>query len=233
METLNSLKEALKGLDAFDVINRIASEYGSDAAFATSLGLEDQVISHMCSRASGQPRIFTLDTGRIFPETYALIDRTREKLGVEIEVYFPDCRALETVLKEKGTNFFYNSVEDRKECCRIRKIEPLKRALASSRVWITGLRKEQSVTREGMELVEFDEALGVIKLNPLLEWSLEEVEAYIHEHNVPYNPLHDRGFVSIGCQPCTRAIEAGEDIRAGRWWWENPEHKECGLHIRK
>jgi len=232
MELFENLKERVSGLDSFEIIKILGSEYKNKAAFATSLGMEDQVISHMISLMQVRPRIFTLDTGRLFQESYELIDRTKEKLGVDIEVYFPDFKEIEKLTGKKGMNSFYNSVEDRKECCFIRKIEPLKRALKDTKIWITGVRSAQSVTRSDMNIVEYDPGLEIIKVNPLLEWSLDDVNGYIKENGVPYNPLHDKGFISIGCSPCTRAVNEGEDIRAGRWWWENPEHKECGLHRR-
>lgn len=177
-------------------------------------------------------RIFTLDTGRLFPEAYDLIDTTCKRYGVQIEVYFPNAPSVEKMVKDKGINLFYDSIENRKLCCHIRKIEPLNRALEGLDFWISGLRREQSITRNDLSVVEWDALHGMIKVNPLLEWSTEKVWDYIRDRNIPYNPLHDKGFPSIGCQPCTRAVEPGEDIRAGRWWWENPEMKECGLHRR-
>lgn len=175
-------------------------------------------------------RIFTLDTGRIFPETYSLIERTNAKFGIRMEVLFPDYRLVEQMVARGGINLFYDSIESRKECCRVRKIEPLERAFKGLKVWVCGLRREQSVTREAMQAVEWDAGHGMIKLNPLIEWSEAQTWEYIRARGVPYNKLHDKGFPSIGCQPCTRAIEPGEDLRAGRWWWESPEQKECGLH---
>ncbi|MDQ1339235.1 MAG: phosphoadenosine phosphosulfate reductase [Campylobacterota bacterium] len=232
MNLFENLKERVENLDSFEIIKVLSSEYADKSVFASSLGMEDQVITQMISQANKKIKIFTLDTGRLFQETYALIDRTKEKLGVEIEVFFPDYKEVEKLTTQKGMNSFYNSIEDRKECCHIRKIEPLKRALNGAKIWVSGLRSAQSVTRKDNLKVEFDETFGVIKLNPLLDWSLEDVEKYIKASRIPYNPLHDNGFVSIGCMPCTRAIKEGEDIRAGRWWWENPEQKECGLHKR-
>jgi len=232
LEELNNLKEKLAGLDSFEILKFIGQEYGNKASFATSLGMEDQVISHMISRLDIKPKIFTLDTGRLFQETYALIDRTKDSMKIDIDVYFPDYQKIEKMVKDKGMNSFYNSIEDRKECCFLRKIEPLKRALKDTKIWITGLRSDQSVTRTEMNIVEYDEGFGVIKINPILNWTLNDVEEYMKENRVPQNTLHGQGFISIGCAPCTRAVKEGEDIRAGRWWWENPEQKECGLHKR-
>jgi phosphoadenosine phosphosulfate reductase len=175
-------------------------------------------------------RIFTLDTGRMFPENYDLIDKTNQVYRMKMDVFFPDYRKVEEMVSERGINLFYNSIENRKLCCHIRKIEPLKRALSELDIWICGLRSDQAVTRINTKLLEWDETNGLLKLNPLADWSHEQVWDYIRKKNVPYNILHDKGFLSIGCQPCTRAIEAGEDVRAGRWWWEKPESKECGLH---
>lgn len=186
----------------------------------------------MICRSKPNPRIFTLDTGRLFPETYSLIDRTNMLYRMHLEVFFPDYRAVERLVAECGINGFYESLENRKRCCRIRKIEPLQRAFRTFDVWICGLSREQSVTRRKMQLVEWDEANGLLKPNPLIDWSEVRVWEYVRKYGVPYNKLHDRGFPSIGCQPCTRAVRPGEDIRAGCWWWESPDHKECGLHKR-
>ncbi len=188
------------------------------------------MLTYFLSGISNNVRIFTLDTGRLFPETLDLIDKTRKRYDIKIDIYFPDAEQLETMVNNNGINLFYESIENRKACCNIRKIVPMKRALQGIKVWITGLRSEQSVTRKGLQVVEWDENFGLIKVNPLLNWSEERVWELIREHNIPYNILHDKGFPSIGCQPCTRAIEPGEDIRGGRWWWEQPDNKECGLH---
>jgi phosphoadenosine phosphosulfate reductase len=171
-----------------------------------------------------------LDTGRLFPETYAVLASTLERYGKKIEVYFPKYERVEKLITEKGPSSFYTSLEDRKECCFIRKVEPLNRALAGVECWITGLRAEHSENRKTMPMVEMDEARNLLKVHPLTKWTTEEVKEEIKKHNIPYNILHDRGFVSIGCQPCTRAIKPGDDFRAGRWWWENTDKKECGLH---
>jgi phosphoadenosine phosphosulfate reductase len=177
-------------------------------------------------------RIFTLDTGRLFPETYSLLDKTNGHYGIKIGVFFPEYRAVEQMVSSEGVNLFYESIEKRKHCCRVRKLEPLSRAFTDLDAWICGLRREQSVTRTGAETVEWDEANGIIKINPLIDWTEGEVWDYIRKKRVPCNPLHDHGYPSIGCQPCTRAVEPGADPRSGRWWWESPEHRECGLHRR-
>lgn len=207
-------------------------EFSGKIALASSFGAEDQVLTDMVVKIDTNAAIFTLDTGRLFYETYDLNERTSSKYNVNIQIFFPNASDVEKMVNEKGINLFYQSVENRKECCGIRKIEPLKRAFAGLNMWICGLRRDQSVTRTDMQRVEWDEANGLVKINPLIDWSEQQVWDYIKEHKVPYNPLHDKGFASIGCQPCTRAIEPSEDIRAGRWWWENPENKECGLHKR-
>lgn len=225
-----NLNKRYKSLDVSDIMQDASKEFGTNLAFATSLGLEDQVITHMIALLGLPIRIFTLDTGRLFPETYELIDRTCSKFNITIEVVFPDFRQVEKMVAEKGINLFYESIENRKTCCNIRKSEPLARALHGCNAWITGLRRQQSVTRHHMQVVEWDELHELIKINPLIDWSEAQVRDYVAKHNIPYNILHDKGFPSIGCQPCTRAIAPGEDIRAGRWWWEQPDQKECGLH---
>lgn len=217
---------------AEEVLAQMAEKFGSKIAFASSLGAEDQVITHMLASINKNIKIFTLDTGRLFPETYQLIDKTNKAYGINIEVYFPDNQQVEEMVAQKGINLFYESIENRKECCYIRKVVPLKRAFSTLDAWICGLRREQSITRFGNKRVEWDEANELIKINPLIDWSEEQVWDYIKKHNIPYNELHDKGFPSIGCQPCTRAVKPGEDVRAGRWWWEQPEKRECGLHNR-
>jgi len=224
-------EERVKG--TLDSIAWALSTYGRKAALSSSLSYEDQLVTAlMVETDKAGARIFTLDTGRQFPETYDLIDRTEATYGIRIEVFFPDYGKVQEMVRENGINLFYDSVEKRHLCCNIRKIEPLKRALEGTEVWITGIRRSQSVTRQDMKMVEYDEADDVIKLNPLLLWSESEVKTCVKEKGVPYNKLHDRGFPSIGCQPCTRAVKPGEDVRAGRWWWEDPLHRECGLHSR-
>ena len=231
-QKIDALNQHLANAGAIELIRYFLEEFKGKIALASSLGLEDQVLTQMVCTLDKNVNIFTLDTGRLFPETYDLIHRTNQKYGIQMQVYFPEAFQVEDMVRTKGINLFYNSIEDRKTCCRIRKIDPLRRAFSGLDVWICGLRREQSVTRSEMLPIEWDEANGLIKLNPLIDWTEERVRNYIKEHKIPYNPLHDRDFPSIGCQPCTRAILPGEDLRAGRWWWENPDTKECGLHKR-
>lgn len=225
------LKEEIKGLDALEILTLLDATFAKQAVFSTSFGIEDQVITHMLAQIKASTVIFTLDTGRLFPETYYVWSRTIESYKLNIKAYFPNTEAVEQLISSKGPASFYESVENRKECCYIRKIEPLKRAIKGYQVWITGIRAEQSENRDHMEAVEWDEGNQLIKVHPLFNWTLAEVEEYLKAHFVPYNPLHDKGYPSIGCQPCTRAIAAGEDFRAGRWWWEDKSKKECGLHV--
>lgn len=231
-EQVKNWAQLLENKAPEEVIRFFISHYREKVAFSSSLGLEDQVITNMIAAIDKNTRIFTLDTGRVFPETYSLIYRTNDRYDINIQVYFPDYKEVEEMVNKKGINLFYESIENRKECCRIRKIEPLKRAFKGLDAWICGLRREQSVTRNDMQVVEWDANNNLVKINPLINWTEQQVWDYIKTNNVPYNVLHDKGFPSIGCQPCTRAIKPGEDIRAGRWWWENPEQKECGLHAR-
>ncbi len=218
-------------MPAQDVVRLACERFGRNVALSSSFGAEDMVLIDMLMRADANGRIVTLDTGRLPQETYNVMDAAREKYGVTIEVLFPQAEAVQSMVAEHGLNLFYHSVEFRKMCCGVRKMEPLKRALAGLDAWITGLRRDQSVTRTAVHKVEWDEGNQLIKLNPLVDWTHEDVWKYIREHNVPYNALHDRGYPSIGCGPCTRAVQPGEHERAGRWWWEHPETKECGLHV--
>ncbi len=227
---IEKLRQKAKGFNAEQIIKLVFDEFGPRVNFASSLGEEDQVITDMISRIAPAIEIFTLDTGRLFPETYELIAKTQKRYPMPFKIYYPNTQAVEEMVQTKGINLFYESVENRKLCCGIRKVEPLRRALANVDAWICGLRKDQSVTRADVQVFEWDEGNQKIKINPLVDWTLDQVRAYIKEHNVDVNPLHAQGFVSIGCSSCTRAIKPGEDIRAGRWWWENPESKECGLH---
>ena len=229
---LQSLNTVLASLNASERMAYICREFPVGVVFSTSLGQEDQVITYLIAKASLPVSIFTLDTGRLFQETYDLLDKTIARYRIGVKVFFPEAAAVEAMLNEKGPNSFYESVENRKECCFIRKVEPLNRALAGARVWVTGLRAEQSENRQQLSFAEWDESRQLIKLNPLLDWSFGQMLAFIDENNIPYNTLHNKGFPSIGCAPCTRAIEPGEDIRAGRWWWEISQ-KECGLHLEK
>jgi phosphoadenosine phosphosulfate reductase len=213
-----------------ETLELLASAFPGRVVFSTSFSVEDQVITHHIAEASLPITIFTLDTGRLFAETYSVWSSTNEKYHTRIKAYYPDRALLEDYLNERGPNAFYESVANRKDCCHIRKVEPLRRALKGQAVWITGLRAEHSPERKDHQLVEWDEANQVIKYNPLLHWDTASVKEYIDRHDIPYNTLHDKGFVSIGCAPCTRAVRAGEDFRAGRWWWEDSTKKECGLH---
>jgi len=234
MERLvKELNRQMQGLTANEILKFFINEYSGELALGSSLGAEDQVLTDMIVRIDKSTKIFTLDTGRVFPETYQTLHETNNKYGINVEVYFPNSEMVERMVNEKGINLFYDSVENRKMCCNVRKIEPLKRAMTDVDVWVTGIRREQSITRILTEVVEYDHINGKIKINPLLDWTEDDLRNYIKINDVPYNKLHDRGFPSIGCEPCTRAIKEGEDVRAGRWWWEAPEQKECGLHKRK
>ena len=225
------LQEELAGRSAEDILRRTAEEFSGETVFASALGAEDQVISDLLSRLKLNIPAITLDTGRLFNETYQLLQQTELRYGIRFKVYFPDRDAVETMVAEHGVNLFLDSVEKRKHCCRVRKIEPLQRALSGYKVWICGLRREQSVTRSAVHAVDWDEANQMIKINPLADWSEAQVWEYIAAYGVPYNQLHDQGYPSIGCAGCTRAVKRTEDVRAGRWWWELPEQKECGLHL--
>jgi len=218
--------------DPVTQLKKLAEMHGTGIAFSTSFGLEDQVISDMIFSNNIPIKVFTLDTGRLFPETYKVWNETLEKYNKIINTYYPKTKAVEALVTEKGPHSFYASVENRKECCEIRKVEPLKRALENIDLWVTGLRAEQSSARSNLDFFEKDASFGLVKFNPLKDWTFDELKAYIKEHKVPYNKLHDEGFVSIGCQPCTRAVKEGEDFRAGRWWWESSS-KECGLHAAR
>ncbi|WP_426093887.1 phosphoadenylyl-sulfate reductase [Flavobacterium sp. DSR2-3-3] len=225
----NTLLEKTRSLSIEETLAFLANEYKDKVVFSTSFGQEDQVITALIAKNDLPITIFTLDTGRLFQETYDVFHKTLKKYKKEIKVYFPEASEVENLLNQKGPNSFYESVENRKECCFIRKVAPLTKALKGNSIWITGLRAEQSENRNDLDLFEYDEKFDIMKFNPLLKWTLEEVKKYIDHNNVPQNALHKQGFVSIGCAPCTRAITADEDIRAGRWWWES-SHKECGLH---
>lgn len=230
MDLIHSLNQNFVDKTPEDIIRLSVEKFGNKVLFSTSLGAEDQVITNMISGLSLPLRIITLDTGRQFSESYELLQKTIARYKIAIEVFFPNHQNIEEMVNQKGINLFYDSIENRKLCCNLRKIEPLSRALKGMDAWITGLRREQSVTRLDMNIAERDTLFGIVKINPLLEWSESDVWTYIKEQKVPYNSLHDKGFRSIGCQPCTRSVEVGEDVRSGRWWWESPELKECGLH---
>lgn len=232
MEDLQEIKEFLNNSSVDEGLKKVVQLFPGKVKFSSSLGQEDQVLTDMIARHSMDISIFTLDTGRLFNETYELIEKTEARYKKKIEIYFPQSNAVENMVNERGINLFYNSVEERKLCCHIRKVEPLNRALADTSVWITGLRASQTTIRHELPLIEWLPEKQLYKYNPLLNWSYDEIMDYIKTNFVPYNPLHDKGFVSIGCAPCTRAIEPGEDPRAGRWWWEASQ-KECGLHVDK
>ncbi|WP_415257488.1 phosphoadenylyl-sulfate reductase [Thauera phenylacetica] len=227
-----------KSAAALVLLREAVAEFGANAtngklAFANSFGAEDMVLTDLILSNALPITVFSLDTGRLPAETYSLIGEVERHYGSKLEIYFPDAGAVETFVRSHGINAFYDSVELRKACCGVRKMEPLRRALAGRKAWITGLRAAQSVTRAGLPVRETDTANGLEKLNPLTDWTETEVWAYIRINEVPYNALHDQFYPSIGCAPCTRAIALGEDVRAGRWWWENPETKECGLHVKE
>ncbi len=232
MSLINEYRNELQGLDAESILKWASKKFGSRVALATSFGAEDQVLTDLWAGLKDTIRIFTLDTGRFFQETYDVMDATMKRYGLRFEIYAPNADDLARLMGTDGPNLFYQSVEKRKACCTARKTVPLQRALTGLNAWITGLRKEQSVTRTGTEPIEWDEAHGLYKISPLHDWTEEHVWAYIRERRVPFNILHEKGFPSIGCAPCTRAVAPGEDFRAGRWWWELPEHRECGLHNR-
>jgi len=207
------------------------ARFGDKAAIASSFGVEDIVLIHLAARHAPRLRIFTLDTGRLPPETYEVMEVMRKRYGLTLETYVPERTQVESLESAKGYYSFRQSLENRHECCGIRKVEPLRRALAGRAAWVTGLRREQSPTRTGVAPVEQDTTHGLFKLNPLAAWTTEQVWHFVKENGLPYHPLHDRGYPSIGCAPCTRAVKPYEDLRAGRWWWEEAEHKECGLHV--
>ena len=219
-----------QGFSAEQIIQFAYKTFGARVNFASSLGEEDQVITDMISKGAPKIEIFTLDTGRLFQESYELLAKTQKRYPLKFMIMYPDTKAVEQMVRTKGINLFYESVDNRKLCCHVRKVEPLQRALRNVDAWMTGLRREQSVTRTDLQTFEWDSANQKVKINPLLNWTLADVHKYIQENKVDVNPLHAKGFISIGCAPCTRAVKPGEDIRAGRWWWENPEQKECGLH---
>lgn len=228
-----ALDQRLAAIDRLeDRLHEITNAIPGRVTFSTSLGLEDQAIVHAIAASGAGIDVFTLDTGRHFPETLETLDESERRYGLNIRVVAPDADELEALVARDGINGFRLAVENRKACCEVRKVRPLKRALAGAQGWITGLRRSQSTERTETPFAEWDQAHGLIKVNPITDWSLEQLEAYIAANNVPINPLHAKGFPSIGCQPCTRAIKAGEDLRAGRWWWENEDGKECGLHNR-
>ena len=219
--------------DPVELLSRLSILNNEKLTFSTSMSAEDQVITDIIFRYDLDINVFTLDTGRMFPETYDTFQKTLDKYQKSIKVYFPDANEVERLMSEKGAYSFYDSVENRQQCCEIRKVKPLKRALVGKTIWITGIRSEHSQNRTEMQKIEWDAANNITKIHPLLHWSNVEVWTYLKANNVPYNGLHEKGFISIGCHPCTRAVKEGEDFRAGRWWWEDTSKKECGLHSIK
>ena len=231
MTILNEIAKTLAGKSITEQLTFLAAAYPNQVSFSTSFGIEDQAITHFIFSNKLPIRVFTLDTGRNFQETYSTWNNTLLKYGQTINVFYPNTEGVEKLVRQKGPNSFYDSVENRKECCYIRKVEPLNRALKGQQIWITGIRAEQSPNRQDMTNLEWDDAHELVKFHPIFDWTYDEVREFIASNGIPYNPLHDKGFVSIGCAPCTRAIAPGEDFRAGRWWWEDASKKECGLHI--
>ena len=228
--TLDDLRLEITSASALERLRLVVAHFPEKAVFSTSFGLEDQIISHLIFEHALPIRVFTLDTGRNFQETYSTWNKTLLKYQQPIEVFFPRPESVEELMRTKGPNSFYESIDNRKECCHIRKVEPLNRALASQAAWVTGIRAEQSPNRQAMDPVEWDAAHELVKIHPLFDWTWEQAGDFAATHAIPVNPLHKQGFVSVGCAPCTRAIKPGEDFRAGRWWWEDLAAKECGLH---
>lgn len=233
-DEVEKLAKKFENKKSQEILKWALDTFHSRLALSSSFSIEDVALIGMLSKINPKFRVFTLDTGRLNQETYSLIDRIRMRYNVQIEVYYPNTASVEKMVIEHGMNLFYGSVTHRRLCCNIRKVEPLMRALSGLDAWITGLRREQSVTRTEVKKIEIDEAhRNIIKINPLADWSNEQVWNYVKKNKVPYNPLYDKGYTSIGCEPCTRPIKPEEDIRAGRWWWESPDEKECGLHVHK
>jgi phosphoadenosine phosphosulfate reductase len=231
-KNIEALQKELKVLTPQAILLWAINTFKDRVAFASSLGLEDQVLTDMIAKVAPSFKIFTLDTGRLFLETHDLIHQTEQRYGLKIRIFFPDTNEVEWLVNESGTNLFRRSVDLRKKCCEIRKVHPLKRALSGLEAWVCGLRAEQSMTRSDLKTIDWDSTNDLLKINPLASWNLAQVWSYIKENNVPYNPLHDKGFSSIGCACCTRAVKEDEDVRSGRWWWEPAEQKECGLHFK-
>lgn len=230
MKNIIKIKNEFSGISTDNILEKAVLIFENKIVFASSFSVEDQIITHLISKLKLKIEIFTLDTGRLFNETYDIIERTEDKYNLKIKIYTPNTEDLETMVNTRGINLFYTSIENRKECCNVRKVKPLQRALKGSLAWICGLRKSHSANRKNNDLVAWDTANNIYKLNPLIDWNDEQVMGFIKENKIPYNKLFDHGFLSIGCAPCTRAIKSGEDVRAGRWWWELDDHKECGLH---
>lgn len=231
-EDLARLNERFETESTSEILKWVSQTFGANAAQMSSFGLEDVALYDMFWKINHEARVMTLDTLRLPTETYTLFDQSQLRYKIIIETFYPDLEAVKQMISEKGFNFFYKGIANRKQCCGVRKVEPLNRALSGLDAWVTGLRRDQGMDRGSIDIVEWDEQNGLYKINPLANWTFEQVNAYVKENNVPYNELHDKGYPSLGCAPCTRAIEPGEDIRAGRWWWEaDPDAKECGLHI--
>lgn len=232
MQLLEQLQHLYESEPIEVALQKTAQLFPGRVKFSSSLGQEDQVLTDIIARNGIGITIFSIDTGRLFNEVYETMERTEARYKMKFQVFFPQAEAVQRMVEERGINLFYESVQNRQDCCGVRKVEPLSRALADADVWITGLRAEQNDHRKNIPMVEWLEDKKMYKINPLLHWTYDEMIGYIRQNNVPYNPLHDKGFISIGCAPCTRAVEPGEDPRAGRWWWE-ASHKECGLHLVK
>ncbi len=231
---VKELQTIVEGYSSIEIIKWAIIRFGAkNITFASSMGIEDQILTQMLRQINKDVSIFTIDTGRLHQQTYTLMDQTMEKFDFKYEVLFPNQQDIEGLTSKQGLNSFYESIEKRKNCCYLRKVKPLKRKLSTVTAWICGLRREQSVTRDDLKNIEWDENFNLVKLNPLIDWTDEQVWDYINSNQTPINPLHNEGYISMGCVPCTRTIRAGEDARAGRWWWESPEHKECGLHKRR
>lgn len=229
---LDNLKGLLDGLTDEEQMGKLATLFPGKIIFTTSFGIEDQVITHKIFTNNLDIKVITLDTGRLFPQTYDVFSSTIIRYNKKINVYFPESEDVERMVTEKGPYSFYQSVENRKECCRIRKVAPLERALETMEVWISGIRADQSDNRNHMDWIEYDDTKKLFKFYPIFHWSFDEVRSFVKENNIPYNSLHDKGFVSIGCEPCTKAVKPGDDFRSGRWWWESEGAKECGLHAK-
>ena len=231
-QDLNEISGMIRGRTILESMQKLVSLFPHKTVFTTSFGIEDQVITHLIFENNLPIKVITLDTGRLFTETYKVFNETIKKYQKKIKVFFPDHEAVEKMVTDKGPFSFYYSKENRLECCRLRKVVPLNRALAGMKCWVSGIRAEQSDNRRRMELIEYDDDRKLYRFHPLIDWSYEDVKKFVIQNNVPYNILHDKGFVSIGCEPCTRPVKPGEDFRAGRWWWENGGSKECGCHIK-
>jgi phosphoadenosine phosphosulfate reductase len=227
---IQEIEQQYRHAEPEQIIDWAVQTYGNSLTFATSLAFEDQAVTFLLSKVSENIKIFTLDTGRLFQETYDTIEKTNKFFNINIQIVFPHKEQIEQMVQEKGINLFYDSVENRKLCCHLRKTIPLQEALAQNMAWITGLRREQSITRFGLKKIEFDENNNLVKINPIADWTEKQTIDFVKSNNIPYNSLQDKGYRSLGCMPCTRQVKDNEDVRAGRWWWEQPEHKECGLH---